>query len=103
MGLAATIERAEAQAQDASKIAAEIVDDPGDVIFAQVLDETGDTRHEWDTGDPAETELASEFFSKMIRKGYDAYRVSNGEPTTKVTTFEPRAGRLIFAKRPVAG
>jgi len=68
-----------------------------------ILDRTGDTRHEFDTGDANAIQRASERFSELVGRGFLAYTpAKDGEPAAKVRAFDPDA-TTIFSPPLVGG
>lgn len=69
-----------------------------------VLDETGDSRMQWDKGDAAQVAKAQGRFNEMKAKGYIAYKVAKGGGMGEViTTFDPSEERIIMHKALVGG
>lgn len=69
-----------------------------------VLDHTGDTKTLWDPDNAVEIEIAEENFKKFRKKGYLAYKVSeDGKKGEMITTFDPKAGRIIMSPPQVGG
>lgn len=61
-----------------------------------VLNRRGDEKFEWDPADKASTADAKKRFADLKEQGYNFYAVEDarGRP---VTTFDPKAGRLLAA------
>ena len=70
-----------------------------------VLGPEGDTKSIWDKDSADEVEVAREQFNKLVAKGYSAFKVGKeGEKLSeRMTTFDPTAGKVIFAKPIVGG
>jgi beta-lactam-binding protein with PASTA domain len=68
-----------------------------------VLDATGDTRTIWNPEIQDEVDAAKATFRKLKDKGYLAYRVdAEGEQGEVISTFDPKAGKIIMT-RPYTG
>lgn len=71
-----------------------------------VMGKEGDTKTIWSPESPDEIEAAQEQFDRLAGpKGkYYAYRVGEeGERSTRMETFDPKAGAIIFKPRPLVG
>ncbi len=62
----------------------------------RLLDQSGDTKHEWDPSKPAEVEAAAELFTLYRQRGYIAARMENDAAGEVINEFDPRAGTIIF-------
>lgn len=71
----------------------------------EVLDHTGDSKHQWDPTVPAEVEAARTQFNSLKAKGYDAFRVTSrdGSKGEIMREFDPACGQMIMAPRMVGG
>ena len=68
-----------------------------------VMDHTGDTKTIWDPKNEVEVDLARATFDTLKKKGYLIYRVgTNGEKGVAMTSFDPKAEKLI-AVPPIVG
>lgn len=68
-----------------------------------VMDRTGDTKTIWDPDKPVEVEVAEDTFKKLRKKGYLIYRVGkDGDKSTMMTDFDPKAAKMI-AVPPIVG
>jgi hypothetical protein len=68
-----------------------------------VMDQSGDTRHDFDAGDPKALLEAEERFKLLTGSGFTAaVRNASGEPTV-TRTFEPTAEETLFYPRLVGG
>ena len=68
-----------------------------------VMDETGDTTHEWNPGNPAEVEAARSTFDTLKGKGYLAYSVTgSGNKGKALSAFDATLGKIILSP-PMAG
>jgi hypothetical protein len=75
-----------------------------------LMDQTGDTKTIWDPTRPEEVEVAQAQFDALTnppagKQKYSAFRVGeDGEKSTvKMTEFDPKAGKIIFAPLLVKG
>jgi len=70
-----------------------------------LMDATGDTKTIWDPAKPEEVEAAQATFDKLVTNGrYSAFRVGeDGEKSTRMTTFDPKAGKVILVPPMKAG
>lgn len=69
-----------------------------------ILDDTGDTRIEWDPNVPGEVQTAREAFQRMKDKKYLIYKTDrNGNKGELLRTFDPNAERIICSPQPVGG
>ena len=72
--------------------------------YMAIPDGTGDTKTIWDKNVPEEVDNARTQFESFIKKGYWAFKTNAaGEKAERVTTFDPQAERIIFAKQLVGG
>ena len=68
------------------------------------MDETGDTRMQWDKSNPAEVAKAETRFNELRKKGYMAYTVnSKGDQGTVIDKFDPSAERIIMHSQMIGG
>jgi hypothetical protein len=69
-----------------------------------VLDETGDSRMQWDKKDPAQIAKAQARFNEFKNKGYIAYKVAKGGGMGEViSAFDPNEERIIMHRALVGG
>jgi hypothetical protein len=69
-----------------------------------ILDDTGDTRMQWDRNNPAEVSKAEARFNELKAKGYLAYSVSKkGDQGEVLNAFDPTAERIILHARMIGG
>ena len=69
-----------------------------------VLDETGDTRMQWDKDKPEEIAKAQARFEELKKLGYLAYSVTKkGDRGTVIDKFDPTAERIIMHRQLVGG
>jgi hypothetical protein len=62
-----------------------------------VMDQTGDTRHEFDPGDRAATMLAEKRFDELLKQGFWAVALaSGGHPGRVLRQFEPDVEQTLF-------
>lgn len=63
----------------------------------------GDTKSIWNPRDADEVEVAKAQFKDLTAKGFSAFRVGeDGKKGTRMTEFDPEAGKVIMA-RPIVG
>jgi hypothetical protein len=63
-----------------------------------VMDESGHTKHIWDSTKPDEVEAMRAIYDSLTRKGYRAFNVKkDGESGTRMDTFDPTAEKMILA------
>jgi hypothetical protein len=69
--------------------------------FMNILDQTGHTSYGWDADNSVEVELARDAFNAALKRGYHAFRVTegkDGEPRRgeRMTTFDPEAEKMML-------
>lgn len=65
------------------------------VLFC--CDKSGDTRVAWDHRNAVEVENARATFDRLRGQGYIAYSCKDdGTPDKVITTFDPKAGKVIL-------
>ncbi len=70
----------------------------------EVMDDTGDTKTNWDKGNADEVAAARAQFASLKDKGYVAYSVDkDGESDSVIKEFDPDAERLIMRPAMVGG
>lgn len=63
----------------------------------KILDQTGDSKIIWDSGNKDEVDAARETFNKLKKKGFTAFSVgAKGAKDKKVDEFDPEAEKLIM-------
>lgn len=68
------------------------------------LDNTGDTRLQWDKVNEAEVATAREKFDEFRRRGFAAFRVNaQGVQDKQIDQFDPTAERIILVPQMVGG
>lgn len=68
------------------------------------MDETGDSRIQWDRADPAQVAKARSKFDELRKKGYAAYSVTgSGKRGTVLKDFDENAERIIMHAPMVGG
>jgi hypothetical protein len=70
--------------------------------FIHVLDETGDSRFQWDKSDPLQVEKARARFAELKAKGMAAYRVTAKGEQELLHDFDESAERIVM-RGPVVG
>ena len=61
------------------------------------LDQSGDTKHEWDPNKPVEIEMAREVFRVYCSQGFAAARMEpDGTTGEIIKDFEPDAATIVF-------
>lgn len=69
-----------------------------------VMDESGDTRLQWNPKNQAEVDAARRRFDDLKRRGYLAYKVDRrGGQGEVLDAFDPTAQRIIMAPQMVGG
>lgn len=69
-----------------------------------VLDDTGDSRFQWNKDDPEQVSKAELKFKEMKAKGYLAYSVNKkGDKGEVLQAFDPKAERIIMHSPMVGG
>jgi len=63
----------------------------------------GDTKIIWSADKAGEREAARTMFDSLIRQGYTAFSVKNGEKQGRVREFDPYAEQLIMVAPVVGG
>ena len=69
-----------------------------------VLDESGDSRMQWDKDDAAQVAKAQARFNELKGQGYLAYKVNKkGGQGEVITAFDASAERIILHKQMIGG
>ena len=69
-----------------------------------ILDDTGDSRIQWDKNNPEQVAAARARFDELKAKGYLAYRVdANARQGEVLNQFDPDAQRIVLHSRMVGG
>lgn len=69
-----------------------------------MMDETGDTRMQWDKNNPAEIAKAKQRFDELKAKGYMAYSLNKkGTQGDVMQDFDPNAERIIMHSQMIGG
>ena len=69
-----------------------------------LLDESGDSRMQWDKNDPAQVAKAEARFKELKAKGYMGYSVNKkGDMGEVLAAFDPSAERIIMHSPLVGG
>jgi hypothetical protein len=69
-----------------------------------ILDETGDSRIQWDPNDPEQVAAARARFDELKAKRYLAYKVDkNGNKGEVISKFDPNAERIILHSQMIGG
>jgi hypothetical protein len=69
-----------------------------------ILDRDGDTKITWEEGNETDVEHARRAFEDHQRKGYTAYKTDRqGNRAERMTTFDPKAERMILVPRMAGG
>ncbi len=73
--------------------------------FQIVMDNNGDTRHEFDADDPVALAEAARRFRELTENGYRAvaFNGPSGAPGELTTTFDPKTRKTIFIPQLVGG
>lgn len=68
------------------------------------LDDTGDTRIQWDPGDADQVAAAKKKFADLKARGYRAFAVKkSGSPGELLDEFDPMEERIIMSPHHVGG
>lgn len=69
-----------------------------------VLDDSGDTRIEWDPNDTVSTEIARKAFKDLKKKGHLIYKLGrSGREGELLREFDPSAERIVASPQTVGG
>lgn len=69
-----------------------------------IMDDTGDTRVQWDKSDPQQVAKARARFDELKKKGYMAYSVnSKGDQGSVMSNFDASAERIIMHAQMIGG
>lgn len=69
-----------------------------------IMDETGDSRIQWDKSDPSQVAKARARFDELKKKGYMAYSVSKkGGMDEIINNFDENAERIIMHSQMIGG
>jgi hypothetical protein len=68
-----------------------------------VMNNSGDSRFEFDQADSAAVAEAMERFDELVRRGYTAAERTGPGTSRKVTEFDPTANEVLFMTRLVGG
>lgn len=69
-----------------------------------VMDVTGHTTVTWDVNKPIEVEVAKSSFDKLLKEGYNAFRVEGADQKgERLTSFDPKAGKIMMVPHLVGG
>ena len=70
----------------------------------RIIDEKGDTKVIWDPENKDEVQAAQNQFHTLIDKKFQAFKVKKtGGKGTKITEFDPDAGKIILSPPIVGG
>jgi hypothetical protein len=76
----------------------------GTIGTMQIMDRSGHTSVTWDPETPAEVRAARETFNSLRSEGYNAFRVEeDNERGERITTFDPKAGKIMMVPQLVGG
>lgn len=69
-----------------------------------IMDSSGDSRHEFDLGNPGSIAEAEQRFRSLTAKGYRAVAfAADEERGTVINDFDPEARKTVFIPRLVGG
>ena len=69
-----------------------------------VLDDSGDTRIEWDPSDPVSVKAAEAAFKAAKKKGHLIYKTrADGSQGELLRNFDPQAERIVATPQTVGG
>jgi len=70
----------------------------------QIMDRTGHSSITWDPAKPVEVEVAMASFDKLVREGYNAFRVEGDDNQgSRMREFDPKAGKIMMVPQLVGG
>lgn len=70
----------------------------------RVMGKSGDTRLMWDPAIKEEVDAAKRMFDDLRKKGFLAFHVAKkGDKGEQITTFDPKATKLIMAAQMQGG
>lgn len=75
-------------------------------MLFRVMDQTGDTRHDFDCADPAAMNLAKAMFKKLAKGPSTHIAYAKGEggvPNQLLREFDPAVNEVVFHPKLVAG
>lgn len=76
---------------------------PGDNEI-RVIDQSGDSKHYWDSESLDEVKAARQMFVDLTAKNYKCYRMTAmGNKGKVMSKFEPKVGKMIFVPPIVGG
>jgi hypothetical protein len=61
-----------------------------------ILDKTGHTKIGWNPNNEDEVEFAREVFEEKTAAGFRAFRIRDGEQSTRMETFDPSAREMML-------
>jgi len=65
--------------------------------YMEIMDQTGHTRHIWDSDNEAEVEAARALYNSLTGRGFRAFHVNkSGEEGTRMDSFDPDAEKMIM-------
>lgn len=68
-----------------------------------ILDRSGHTRIGWDPNNREEVAFAREVFEEKTGAGFRAFRVRDGERSTRMDTFDPQAREMMLVPHLAGG
>ena len=69
-----------------------------------ILDDTGDSRMQWDKNDPIQVAAAKARFDELKAQRYLAYKVdASGRRGEVIDKFDPKAERIIMHQQMIGG
>ncbi len=76
----------------------------GTIGRMQIMDTSGHSEITWDPEKAIEVRIAREAFDKLRAEGYSAFEVGeDGEKGTRMTAFNPEAGKVMMIPQLVGG
>lgn len=69
-----------------------------------IMDRTGHTTVTWDPTKPVEVEVAKATFDRLVKEGYNAFKVEGADNQgERMRTFDPKAGKIMMVPHLVGG
>lgn len=76
----------------------------GTIGTMHIMDRTGHTSITWDPDKAFEVGMAKDAFDKAVKEGYQAFSVGkDDERGSRLTKFDPKAGKIMMVPQLVGG
>ena len=69
----------------------------------RIMDQTGDTRIEWNSNHKEEVEIAKAQFEKSVKSGMVAYSIDKDKNQKEIKEFDPLAEEILLVPKHVPG